>query len=463
MNATSSPVRHCSTRFLTAFVLASTSIVPITPALAETSDAVIYRLRTGLEHPEEEFLWGGRYSVFANFQKRLQDVLTACGKPTPYVVAPGTVPDGKIGAHTRDGIVRATRCPAMANLPVGSPAREGAITQAAWSAVMGAQPAPTLDERIGALILTFEATDFGLPPEWNFCQSGPHDNPTAPGFVCYNKSDPCSFLTWGPHGATVGNGREIQWILWLTRQTNPALVDDAFGSEKSTMQRFLSLRTDPDNKCPNDTAGEKFMCTVWITPARQAIWNDAIAKLGTSSIVRSNYDRLFRSNEFDGGKIKRFFRMWSELGLTATQADYAYFFDRATQTSGPSPDEDTFQAQVAEVRNCVANEPSSININARARRCYSLKHRSGKQPDQRLGRDVAFYMDQYPALTDEEAHEWGRYKRITIGDLAITDATPYGAFTAPSIGSEGPTPNSENLTPEEKIACPTTVLNPIRD
>jgi hypothetical protein len=344
-----------------------------------------------------------------------------------------------------------------------SPARQGVITEAVWNVVMPGTPVPTLDQRINALVLTFEATDFGGRPEWNFCQDGPHDNPTAPNFVCKNKSDPCSMLTWGPRGATVGGGREIQWVLWLARQDNAVLVDTAFGSESAAMQRFLKLKKDDEAKCPNDPPVEKFMCSVWITPARRAIWTKALTDLGNAPTVQAVYNRLYASNDFDGGKVARFFRFWGELGLTPTQADYAYFVDRATQTAGPARKPADFEAQVAQVRTCLAGEPAAVTANAKARRCYSRNNLPPNQAALRLGRDVAFYKDGYPSLTTGEVTAWTNYKLITIADLAIADGTAYGAYSAPPIGTDGPVPDSDDLTPEEKSICPATVLNPIRN
>jgi hypothetical protein len=76
---------------------------------------------------------------------------------------------------------------------------------------------------------------------------------------------------------------------------------------------------------------------------------------------------------------------------------------------------------------------------------------------------VAFYKDSYPPLTSAEQTAWSNYKKITISDLAISDATAYGAYSAPSIGTEGPIPDSDDLTPEENSICPATVLNPVRN
>jgi hypothetical protein len=184
----------------------------------------------------------GKYSPFAVFQGHLQRVLDDCGKGTPHVVAPGEMPRGRIGTETRLGIQRALDCAPFAQVPADSAARTGAITEAVWRAVMPDVAIPSLRQRTEAMVLSFEATDFGEKPEWNFCQdskspSARDFDPKAPGAICYNESDPCSFLTWGPRGATAGQGREIQWILWLAWKRAPAEVERAFGGEFANVVR----------------------------------------------------------------------------------------------------------------------------------------------------------------------------------------------------------------------------------
>ena len=53
------------------------------------------------------------------------------------------------------------------------------------------------------------------------------------------------------------------------------------------------------------------MCAVWITPARRAIWTNALRDLGNAPAVQAVYNRLYASNDFDGGKVARFFRFWA--------------------------------------------------------------------------------------------------------------------------------------------------------
>ena len=52
----------------------------------------------------------GRYSVFADFQRKLQRILDDCGKVAPVVVPRGKEPSGRIGRETRLGIQVALDC-----------------------------------------------------------------------------------------------------------------------------------------------------------------------------------------------------------------------------------------------------------------------------------------------------------------------------------------------------------------
>src|SRR5687767_11384491 len=123
-------------------------------------------------NPARYEILGGRYSPFASFQTSLQRVLDQCGKGAPPIVPAGEDSAGRMGAATRYGIQRALDCPALRDVPADSPARDGVLTEGVWRAVMGEVPAPTVQDRAHAMVLSFEATDFGDPPEWNLCQDG---------------------------------------------------------------------------------------------------------------------------------------------------------------------------------------------------------------------------------------------------------------------------------------------------
>jgi hypothetical protein len=430
---------------------------------AVRSDAVVLDVR---RYP----IFAGRYSVFARFQDALQRILTACNKSEQVIVPAGEVSRGKIGSETLRGIESALDCAALRNVPRQSAAKDGVLTRAVWRAVMSDEPLPTPEDRAHALIMSFEATDFGEKPEWNFCQDnhrtkrGPLD-PRASGFICYNATDPCSFLTWGPRGATAGSGREIQWILWLAWRHDPLLVQRAFGREFGNLQRLLRLKGPQGRTCNGDTPLEYFMCALWSDPARRQIWDNALAELGHSRLVREAYAKVYALDEFDGGKLLAFFALWKELGLTPSEVDYAFFLDRATHLGGP-PEGD--QVNIGRLRACAREQTKALFANAAARRCLAELQPHDTQPEYRLARDVAFYLDAYPegALSEKEIAAWAGYVPLSaVHNFGLSETNPAPIPTpAPLslLGPDLPKPDSTRITPGERQACPPNVLVPLR-
>jgi hypothetical protein len=410
----------------------------------------------------------GRYSVFAKFQAALQRVLEDCGKPAPPVVRRGAPPSGRIGRETQQGILRALECPALEGVSAGSPARQGMLTEAVWRAVMGAEPLPTTRERADALVLSFEGTDFGDPPEWNLCQdnkpSALHQSHRwAPGFRCYNASDPCSLLTWGPRGATAGFGREIQLVLWMVWKEDPALVRKAFGAEADNLQRFFRLRGDGGKNCYVATPLKRFLCAIWMDPARSKRWEAALEQLGHEPRVRDAYARLYAFKDFDGDKLRAFFELWHRLGLAPSEVDYAFFLDRITHLGGPPRGD----AEVDGLKACVDQEHLAISRNARVRRCLARLQPHETQPQLRLARDVAYYLDAYPegALSAKEIKAWGGYVPLSaIDTLGLSEARSVSIGEAQPlafVGPDVPLADSSDLTPAERKVCPGSVLSPI--
>ena len=410
----------------------------------------------------------GRYSVFAKFQANLQTILTACGKSAPVVVAKGEQPSGKIDAVTRQGIQAALGCEALKSVPAESAAKDGVITGELWQAVMGDDRLPSLRDRIDALVLSFEGTDFDETPEWNLCADNAKDqsDPKKPGFVCHNTSDPCSLLTWGPRGATAGSGREIQWVLWLTMKRDAALVQKAFGSEYQTLRRFLNLTGNEEGKsCTEATPLKRFMCAVWVDPNRRQVWDRALAELGRSPLVRRNYAQLYAYDEFDGSKLGSLSELWKALGLSVTEVDYAFFVDRATHLGGAPDDE---AATVKQMNGCLSQDKQALTRNGAARRCLAKIQPHDTQAENRLGRDVAFYLDAFPdaALSKAEVSAWAGYVPLSATrDFGLSDERTVDREEAPSLTErwpDGPSATSSELTPQEQNACPATVLTPVQ-
>jgi hypothetical protein len=421
-------------------------------------------------NPARYEILGGRYSPFAAFQTNLQRMLDQCGKGEPPLVPAGEDSAGRMGAATRYGIQRALDCPALRNVPADSPARGGVLTDSVWHAVMGGVPVPTAQDRAHAMVLSFEATDFGDPPEWNLCQDGERrrsgNGKTGAGdLVCYNESDPCSFVTWGPRGATAGAGRELQLILWMVSKREPALLQQAFGAEYPNLRRFFHLKGGGKTKCDGDIPLKRFVCAVWIDPGRRKIWENALTSLGHSPLVRKAYEELYALSNFDGMKLHDYYAVWRELGLKPSEIDYAFFLDRVTHLGGP-PEEDS---AIARLGKCVHEEKAkALTPNAAARRCLTRQQPHETQPEYRLARDVAYYLDSYPegALSEKEISTWAGYVPLSATyNFGLSDQATVALIETPSVASLGPDvphADSTELTNAELKACPASVLSPIR-
>ena len=415
----------------------------------------------------------GRYSFAARFQAELQKVLDACGRGAPPVVAPGREATGTIDAETTAGLRRAMECDRLRAVTMAPGMADGVLTEPVWSAVMANAPLPTFEERAMALVLSFEATDFGDRPEWNFCQDSATSSRSISEIAkgraaCVNRSDPCSLLTWGPRGATAGSGREIQWVVWLALKDDPDVVARAFGSEIDPLKRFLRLKGGGAKKCDGTSPLERFMCGVWIDPVRRRRWEQALASLGRDARVRRFYKEVYASEENDGGKLREFFALWAELDLKPTEVDYAFFIDRATHLGGPNSDTDRRIA--IKVRQCVATEKGNgaLTANGAARRCIALSQPHPTQAEARLARDVAYYLDAYQdgALPKREIQLWAALVPLTaVNNFNLSDQrfvtlpTPSSLFTNTS---DWPRPDIEDLSVAERTACPASILSSIR-
>ena len=439
--------------------IASIFLALFVPALAAATDPI-------LVDPPENDVPTGRYSPFAQFQAGLQRVLDRCDTNDPIVAAREGA--GALGPAMRRDIERALACPALRSVPADSPARHGALTEAVWRAVMGAIPPPSVLDRAQALVMAFEGTDFGESPEWNFCQDGRGTapatlDPKAPGFLCRNSSDPCSYLTWGPRGATAGSGREIQHILWMAWHRDRALVEGAFGGEFPTLQRLFRLPGSAQKgQCESDTPIARLLCAVWADPVRRKHWDEALIQLGRSPLVRTIYAELYRASEFDGEKLKAFAALWERLDLTVSEIDYAFFLDRITHLGGPPDDE---AAAIEGVGACMRGEFRALSVNAAARRCLARIEPHERQPEYRRARDVAYYIDAYPAdtLSKEELEAWENYIPVTAaGTFGLSDARNVPADRVTSLSAAPELPTGDAFASELDNACPANVLSPLR-
>lgn len=429
-------------------------------AIAEQPDPVIL-------HVERTPVRIGAYSTFADLREPLRQALVDCGRMAAVSELDREAP-GIFSLRTSRAIRALSACPNFKQLKASGEAAKGALTGSVWSALLKDRPLPNLEDKIEALTLTFEATDFGQKPEWNFCQDSRSPlavaaSPEDKSLTCRNTTDPCSMLTWGPRGATAGQGRELQWILGNAMRRDPSVIQRAFGAEFDNVSRFLHTTPPPIETCDGTAPLEHFMCALWIDPVRRQVWEDGLTALGRDNLVRETYRQVYALEEFDGYKIKAYLELWRLLGLEPTEVDYAFFYDRATFIGAP-PDSATIMSSLSQ---CMETQQSTVNRSAVARRCLARLHPHPTMPQDRLARDVAFYIDAFPdgALTAKELRTWNHHIPVravrTFGlsddkhiDVAAASKSELSDIAAPRF-------DSDVLTePERK--CPLRIRQPDR-
>ncbi len=396
----------------------------------EASAQVLYRF-------SEAALFDGRYGPVAQAQEKTNAALLACGRPAPLTV------DGRFGDGTRRALAALTSCPAFVGLANDAEARSGALTLPYWTALVGG-PAPDVDARARTLMLTYEATDY-TRMEWNFCQSKPRYSPAAGVTACVS-NDPHSYLTWGPNGATAGGGREVQLILATVDGATPGVLDQGFGPEAAAVRRTFRLA---DRTA--DRTLETYLCGVWADPARRARWTTGFEAVGRQPEVRARFDDLYRSASLDGGKIRTFTTAYAASHLVPTEIDYAFFKDRSAHTTPPPA------AIRQAIATALAHDPHAPAW--KIRQAIALNVRPGAQRTDRLGRDVAFYIDGagLNALTAEERGAWTGRERLHASDAGLSDTRAFADFT-PGPALDTTIHDPSRLTEAERAACPAAVL-----
>jgi hypothetical protein len=413
---------------LTGFWLITTVALTISSARSD----VLYRFT-------EEQLFDGKFGPVATVQQRVKDALQTCGRETALTA------DGKFGPRTRDSLSELANCTDVSHaLSDDAEARSGAITDRYWHVLVG-DLAPDVDARARTIMLTFEATDY-VDMEWNFCQSSPLYDPAHGHALCFS-NDPHSYLTWGPNGATAGGGREVQLILQAVDAVAPNLIDHAFGAEANALRKIFHL-VDHDHKRTLET----YLCGVWADRNRRQVWKNGFMQIGAEPLVRKTFDDFYKSSSLDGGKISAFFTAYKANDLMPTEIDYAFFKDRAAQTSVSL---EPIKSAVSEILDGEPNAPRW-----KIRRAIALQVRpTGSQREDRLGRDVAFYIDGAGGtLSNEELKAWQTRGPLRASDVGLSDQRNAPSFEpGPPIQNSVPTPIE--LSQAEKAACPEAVLD----
>ena len=320
---------------------------------------------------------------------------------------------------------------------------------------MNGAPAPTADARAQDLTMVFEDTDF-TDLEFNYCQSrSPTTGKTwaAGDPECYS-NDPCSFATWGPRGATVGGGHEIQTILWEINQKKPDIVNSAFGGESATLDRLL----DADKE-----SAEVILCSAYADPQRRKSWKDAFKKVGKEALVHSIYNGVYMSTAADGAKMLRFYKLYHNLkavlGRDPTEVDHAFFIDRSTHGGVPSADElPSLTKQLTDFINDSDPKPSPAQLR------WKLAHLVpvGNQKEDRLGRDVVYVYDGMGTKVGTEAiHAWEKRGPYLASDFGLSDERFVPNFVATPANGYGGIQKKNAATAGDRASCPAIVLRPI--
>ncbi len=418
------------TRHLAICAFAATLVTPL-PA---QNNVVLMKLGS-------HALFGGKESFTAALQRKLNQLPAPCGSVTKLVE------NGRFDASLRNAIIRAATCGKNAALFAGdASAREGDLTVLFWKQILPEIPLPTVTQRAMVLVLTQEATDYD-DLEWNFCQNKPHYDPAVGQNSCYT-NDAKSYITWGPRGATAGHGAEVQQIVAAvdsdTAKRN--LIDADFGRVASDIRRMLRL---------SDADTELFLCAAWIDPVQRAKWNDGFRKFGVEPDVVAAYNAVYDSPQFDGGKIETWFRLYRTAGVAPTEVDYAFFLDRATQASAPGA---ATIAAAARAMDALGDGRSPAQL----RRWIALNARPSHQVEDRLGRDVVFYIDALEtSLTPEELAAWKHRNPIRASEAGLDDRRPFGDYHATPLATGAPPRGTEQLTSAERAVCPAAVLHPL--
>jgi hypothetical protein len=417
-------------RLVRTLIILSLVCVPTAWARAQ-SDQVLYSLRS-------KPLFDSKFARVAQIQAAINVALVRCGKP-PIAV------DGVFGDGTSQAVKLLVACPEIApHIPPASAARRGAITRSVWRAVLPNSDLPTVEERAQTIVLTYEATDYDRL-EWNFCQSRPLWSPQNPSMPCYT-NDPRSYMTWGPRGATAGHGKEVQWILWRVDRQDPSIIDRVFRTEAPTVRQLISL---------TNSSARSLLCSVFANESRRASWTRAFEELGKLALVRSMYDRHYLSLVSDGAKMVKLYRLYDKLGVRPTEVDYAFFLDRATHTSPPSD----IDAAASKIKRWLEAK-GVTRIPSNVRRAFAAQFPTANQTQDRLGRDVAFFIDavKESGLTAEERRAWRQRGQLSAENVGLSDERKAPTLNPPS-DTNGPK-FDQSLDPAP--SCPASVLNPRR-
>lgn len=328
-----------------------------------------------------------QWGPLAQFQAGLAKALTDCGQPALSA-------DGKFGDQTLAAMRRLAACPGYGDFAIGQgQAQDGVVTDALWSKLT-ASPPPAPAKRGFVIWLTHEATDYDKA-EWNFNADG---TPQA--------NDRTSFLTWGPYGATIGHGGEVQAILASAAD----LTHRCFGGEAPALLGLVG-RTSEERGAVVRAA--------FLDPARKALWRSGFTCFGADAAGRDAYDAYaFASSRWLKPAIDRVSAL-IPAGTPRTDIDYAFFADIVMHMTIGS---DLMAAARTALQAAAAQKGSPLTP-AERRRVLSHVFVPPNQQRDRLGRDVVYFVDGIgeASLTADERDAWQWRSRLRTSSVGLID------------------------------------------
>ncbi|OBP16234.1 hypothetical protein A5320_02125 [Rheinheimera sp. SA_1] len=340
-----------------------------------------------LYHYTGQILRDSKWGKIALFQESLSMQLVKCGKK-PIAI------DGIFGNDSLNALAALKSCDDFKNYVIASSHPiSGEVHTNLWQKLLPETPLPTVHERAFALSLSHEGTDYDQV-QWN-----------------YNTSDDKSALTWGPYGATVGYGQEVQAILRKINSDDPALLENVFENEFETIQELIK----------NGSNGYELLKKVFLDGNRRKIWVDKFRILSTYTIVRENYEAYALSDKWLRSPMKLLYRLLPNGMSNGTEIDYSFFLDNSMHMT----------INMDRVRKCllaIEQEQKKIGRNltpAERRRVISKNLVPSMQQNDRLGRNVVYYVDEIGDLSQNEMTNWKKRTNRKASNFGLSDARKY--------------------------------------
>lgn len=337
------------------------------------------------KQPLKDSKWG----KIAELRRKLHQALKQCGKPA--------IPtNGMLDARIQDALQSLAECPqipsALREMLVRSPQRIDALF---WK-IFVQTPLPRVHERAFVLSLSHEATDYDRA-EWNF-----------------GTSDDRSGLTWGPYGATIGHGNEIRGILKRVNESRPEILKKTFKNDYKILLEILNAQ-------PSEGYA-LLKKNVFSHPEKKRFWKEAFQELADFSEVRQAYEAYaLQTNAWLKPALQRLYTLVPPG--QATEIDYAFFLDLAMHMS-------ITRSRIQETRAALESKERELKRSlspAQRRQVISLTLVPHQRRQDRLGRNVVYYIDGIPAtlLSPQEREAWTKRSRLKASFVGLNDERRY--------------------------------------